>query len=61
MEQALELITQELIEQRKLGWDGESQDGWSKGYDAGWARGMEHALFTLRCAIEDQKKGVNNG
>jgi len=55
MEKALEIIRNELIEQRKQGFIGDYADasGWSKGYDAGWARGMEHAISTLRTAIED--------
>ena len=55
MEKALELIMNELVEQRKQGFIGDYADasGWSKGYDAGWARGMEHAISTLRTAIED--------
>ena len=55
MEKALELIMNELVEQRKQGFIGDHADApsWSKGYDAGWARGMEHAISTLRTAIED--------
>ena len=57
MDKALELIQNELVEQQKQGWAtlkvGGEETGWSKGYDAGWARGMEHAISTLRTAIED--------
>ena len=57
MEKALEIIRNELIEQRKQGFIGDYADasGWSKGFDDGWVRGMEHAISTLTCAIEDQK------
>ena len=57
MEKALEIIRNELAEQRKQGFIGDYADAssWSKGYDAGWARGMEHAISTLRTAIEDGK------
>jgi hypothetical protein len=55
MEKALELIMNELVEQNKQGFIGDhaAAPSWSKGYDAGWARGMEHAISTLRTAIED--------
>lgn len=54
MDKAIEVIRNELVEQQKQGFIGDYADasGWSKGYDAGWARGMEHAIFTLTRAIE---------